>query len=215
MLYAQTGRVRTFQIVSDCVLVGWCLIWALIGRTVFSLVNTLRGPAEDLNRAASGLSEKVASINGSLPSFLQGPLGSVGGNADSLGDAATKQGDSVTHVASILGWSTALVPIILAVLLALFFRGRWFLRVRNATKYKYNQNFEELLARRAVMHQPLAALAKVSQDPLADLERGHYEALAKLELADLGINPQSLLKKVTRTGLRPGSTEHRQLPPRD
>ena len=188
MLYAKSGRIRRNQIIADSVLLGWIIVWALIGRAVYAIINTLRAPAESLGSAANGLGDRIQSADDSLPGFLQGRLDGITGGTDSLNNAANEQADSVTHIASIMGWSVALVPILLAVAIALFFRIRWIRRAHSASKLRMNDNWEELLARRAVMHQPLGSLARVSKDPLADLREGHFAKLAALEAEELGID---------------------------
>lgn len=200
MLYGHSAKVRSRQIFWDCCLAIWIIAWALLGGAVFRLVNTLRGPSEKVADSASSLGNRVDGIQNSLPGFLKDRTENVGAPTDSLENAARSQADAVTHVASILGWSTALIPIVLAVLVAAYFRLRWINQVRGATSLAGSPAWLELLANRAVMHQPLASLSKVSKDPLGDIEAGRYQALAKLELEELGIDPSRVVAKSRSSG---------------
>ncbi|HZD02256.1 MAG TPA: hypothetical protein VFA46_19315 [Actinomycetes bacterium] len=58
-----------------------------------------------------------------------------------------------------------------------------------------------LLAIRAVANRPLRQLRQASLDPIADLRRGDYQALAAVELRALGLRP-------------PGPPRHGRLAPR-
>ncbi len=199
MFYGHSARVRSRQIFWDVLLIAWIVGWSLIGRLVYGIVNTLRAPTEAVANSASSLGDKVNNLESSLPGFVKDRVGNVSAPADSIQDAANNQADSVTHVASLLGWTTALVPIVMAIALAAYFRLRWMKQVRGVTALADDPGWMELLANRAAMHQPLQSIARVSKDPLGDIAAGRYRALARLELEELGIDPNKVeLRRANR-----------------
>ncbi len=190
MIYAHDPGRRSRQIVGDLLLLMWCLGWILLGRLVHHLISLLKGPAQSLANAAGGLGEQVGSISGSLPRVLRGPLQGLEGNSAAIGGAASEQVEAISRVALLAGVTTAAVPIALALAIAIPLRLRWSSEARAANRLRSAPNFKELMARRAVVKQPLKQLARVTNDPVGDLDAGRYEALARLEMRSLGLKAE-------------------------
>ena len=201
MIYASTPARRSAQIIGDALTLAWCVVWILLGKLVYEAISLLQKPADEFSSAASGLGDSIGDAGGSLPSFLKKPFEGVANSADSLSSAATSQSDTINHVAWVVSFVVALPPIFMLLALVIPLRLRWIRETASLKDLRNSPNFVELMARRAVVRQPLRRLRKVSVDPIGDIENGNFSALAALEARQLGIELPS--SPPMRPGLRP------------
>jgi hypothetical protein len=96
----------------------------------------------------------------------------------------------IESLAAWLGWSTALVPILTVGALWLWLRARFVRRATTAQRFIDTSEDLDLFALRAMVRQPMTALARISPDPAGAWRRGEPDvirALAALELHDEGL----------------------------
>jgi len=193
--YAETGPLRTRQLLADVLVSLWVLLWLRIGLTVDDAVRRLGAPGRELEEAGNGLS---GGLNGAadraddvplLGGGLSAPLEAAAGAGDALARAGAAQQDAVGTLALVLALLLAGIPIAWAVQRWLPSRLRW---ARQATAAAGLRADVELFALRAATHRPLHELARLGADPVGRWRRGEpgaAEALAALELRAHGLRP--------------------------
>jgi hypothetical protein len=192
-LYAQTPHMRNGQILRDLVTMAWVGLWACVGIRVHDLVAALAGPGRAVESAGQNLSrsaDDAASGIADVPvvgDALAGPFGALSGVGRTLQGAGAAQQEAITELALWLGISLALIPIAYVVLKYLPERLAWIREATAAHHIRLEADDLELFALRAAVTRPFHELRRVSQDPAADLASGNYKALARLELAALGL----------------------------
>lgn len=192
-LYAEQGPLRWRQLALDLVVAAWVAGWALLGITVWRLVDKLAGPgrtAEQAGRDFAGNMGTVRDKVGRVPLVggeLRAPFGRLGDVGQTLAGAAHSQQQVVHQLAWWLGVLLAAVPIVMVLLLWLPPRLRWGREAAVAARLRDEQADLHLFALRAVANRPLRQLRRVTHDPAGALAAGDYEGLAALELNALGL----------------------------
>ncbi|HET7398219.1 MAG TPA: hypothetical protein VFJ94_06825 [Intrasporangium sp.] len=195
-LYADTPARRARQVLGDLFVLAWTGTWAWLGRVVHDTVVTLRAPADSLTSAGervrsslSGAAEQVSGIPG-IGDGLRGWLESAASSGTTIRSAGASMASGVERLASLLGWVTALVPILVVGGIWLLRRWRFVRRASSAQRFLDSAEDLDLFALRALARQPMATLAAISPDPAGDWRRGDpgvVRALAALELRDEGL----------------------------
>lgn len=177
----------------DLILLGWAIVWVIVGIAVAYQV---RGLAEisdtvgQVGRATTVVGETIRSLP-LIGDSLRKPgdeIATAGRDAVSSARVARK---SARSLGTMLGLSIALIPSLPALLLYIPGRvagareRRELVRAVAAGREPW---VDELLARRALVHLPLRRLRRVSRDPLADLQAGRYGELAAAKLEWFGID---------------------------
>src|SRR6478609_5707624 len=185
-LYADLPGRRATQLATDVLVVAWVALWAHLGRVVHDAVLGLAAPARRLESAGAGFGRSMDDASRTLRGV---PV--VGDQLHAPFDLAA----AAEHLALVLGWATALVPIILVA-------GAWFAwRLRFARHATAAQRLVDgdadvdLFALRAMSRQPLPRLARVSNDPVGAWRSGDrpvVRALAAIELKEAGLRPPPL-----------------------
>lgn len=197
-LYADLPGRRLVQILADLGLLAWVVLWAWVGRRVHDVTMALAEPGRQLQGAGAGFREKLnAAGNGvdDLPLLddrVAGPFRSAAAAGTDIEKAGTDLVRAVERLALLIGWTTALVPIVIVALVWAFVRGRFVRRASAAQRFIDAEDDLDLFALRAMANQPMGALAKVSSDPSGAWRRGERDtirALALLELKDSGLRP--------------------------
>jgi hypothetical protein len=200
-LYADSEPRRLRQMLGDALLLVWILAWIEIGKAVHDATMLLARPGEEITAAGNGLAEKLreaSSVVGDAPIIgddLQSPFDGAGDAADQIAGAGTAQVEAVGTLASWLGWTVGLIPVL--VMLAIYVPMRWrFARQAGAGQRFVNASEDlDLFALRALARQPMHRLAKISDDPAGAWRRGDTEVvrrLAVLELKEVGLKPPAL-----------------------
>ena len=197
-LYADlTGR-RTLQILSDVGVLAWVALWAWVGRAVHDATTRLAAPGYTLQGAGSGFRDQMARAGQSVSDVplvgdsLAEPFQRAGGAGTSIEQAGKDLVSAVDSLALLLGWVTALVPIVLVVFVWAVLRGRFIRRATAAQRFIDEAADLDLFALRAMARQPMSRLARVCDDPAGAWRRSDPEmirALAVLELRDSGLRP--------------------------
>lgn len=197
-LYADlTGR-RTLQMLSDVGVLAWVALWAWVGRAVHDATTRLAAPGYTLEGAGSGFREQMARAGQSISDVplvgdgLAEPFQRAGSAGTSIEQAGKDLVSAVDSLALLLGWVTALVPIVLVVFVWAVLRGRFIRRATAAQRFIDEAADLDLFALRAMARQPMSRLARVCDDPAGAWRRSDPEmirALAVLELRDSGLRP--------------------------
>lgn len=197
-VYADLPSRRLLQVGGDVLLAVWLLAWVWLGHAVHDATLQLAGPGRQVEAASTGLADRLrdaGSAVGDLPVVgdqASRPLDDAGTAADRLAEAGRDQVRAVDTLAGWLGWSVALVPILLAAAAYLPLRVRFVRRATAGQALVDSAADLDLFALRALAHQPLHRLATVCEDPArAWRERAPepVRRLAALELRDAGLSP--------------------------
>lgn len=198
-LYADIPSRFLRQLVTDALVVVWLVAWAAIGVAIHDGVLALAEPGERLESSAGSLEDSMteaADVLGGTPVVgdeAAAPFEKAAGAAETLADAGRSEVEAVETLALWLGLSIALIPIL--VVTAFYVPGR--IRfVREATagqRFIDSSADDDLFALRAMAHQPMHVLARISDEPVAAWRRGDDEvvrALAALEMRSVGLRPR-------------------------
>jgi len=199
-LYADLPGRRTMQLLADLAMVAWVCVWAWVGRLVHDSTKRLADPGRTLQRAGTGFRDQMRSAGDAVRDVplvgerIATPFRQAGGAGTSIEQAGTDLVDSVGRLADLLGWVTALVPIVVVGLVWGLLRGRFVRRASAAQRFIDDSADLDLFALRAMARQPMRRLASVSADPAGAWRRGDQatiRSLALLELRDCGLRPPS------------------------
>ena len=200
-LYADLPGRRAIQLAADLLVVAWVALWAHLGRVVHDAVLQLAAPARRLESAGAGFGRSMDDASRTLRGVpvvgdqLHAPFDRAAATGTGIAGAGRDLAAAAEHLALVLGWATALVPIILVA-------GTWFVwRLRFARHATAAQRLVDgdadvdLFALRAMSRQPLPRLARVSNDPVGAWRAGDrpvVRALAAMELKEAGLRPPPL-----------------------
>lgn len=200
-LYADLPGRRTLQILADLGIVAWVCAWAWVGRVVHDATLGLAAPGRQLQSAGSGFREQMTGAGNAVNDVplvgdkIATPFRRAGTAGTTIQQAGTDLVEAVNRLANLLGWVTALVPIVIVGLIWLFVRGRFVRRATAAQRFIDQAADLDLFALRAMARQPMRKLAAISPDPTGAWRRGEestIRALALLELRDSGLQPPAV-----------------------
>lgn len=196
-LYSEVPEQRRRQIASDVVVVLLVAFFIWVGTVVHDTVASLAVLATGVKEAGQtveGGFQSVADAVSSVPvvgeaigNAIAGAGDGTGGNLADLGQSGE---DAVNRLATILGFVTALLPILVLVAVVLPRRVR---RVRHmsvasrALRDLHDPERRRHLAMRAAYGLPYDELLEHTPDPIGDLVAGRYDALVAAALADVGL----------------------------
>lgn len=197
-LYADLPGRRTVQLLSDVMMLCWIGVWAWVGRLVHDATMTLAAPGRGLVSAGSGFRDRMVGASQAVDDLpliedrLAEPFRSASGAGTDIEQAGQDLISSVTRLANILGWVTALIPIIIVGGVWFLLRARFARRASAAQRFIDDEADLDLFALRAMTRQPMRRIAAVSPEPGAAWRRGDRDvirSLALLELRDVGLRP--------------------------
>jgi hypothetical protein len=195
-LYADSPGQRLAQILVDLAFVAWLALWVWAGLAVHDATMELTGPGEQITDSATGISRAMTEAGGVLDDLpLVGdearvPFEKASGAADQLAEAGRAEVRAVERLSDGLGLVVALVPISVVAAFHLPARVRFVRRASAGARLVDAVEDLDLFALRALAHQPLHVLARVSDDPAGAWRRGDRsvtDALAALELRANGL----------------------------
>ncbi len=200
-LYSDYPAARTRQIIADVMGVVAVVVVISIAAAVTAIIRALGAFGRDLERAGldfqNGLTEAADAL-GDVPLIgdgIRGPFDAAAGAGESVAEAGRAQQAFVEAVALGVGWSVALLPLVLLALLWVLPRVRFARRSSSLRSMIANGMTADTLAARAVARAPLAQLVAVHPDPGAAW-RAHdpvvVRALAGIELRRAGIKADAL-----------------------
>lgn len=200
VLYSQLPVRRTFQALGDLLLVGWVLLWVKLADVVHDATLALGAPGRKIDQAGTGLADRLRDAGSTISGIpLVGddasrPFDGAGSAADQLAAAGRSQVEAVQSLAFWLGLSIAVIPILLVMALYLPPRIRFVRRAAAGRRFLDSVDDLDLFALRAMTHQPLHVLARISDDPAGAWRARDPDVvrrLAALELRSVGLRPTS------------------------
>jgi hypothetical protein len=196
-VYAERPWRLTRQIVADLVLAGWSLFWIWAAIWLYHFVQQLAVPGQKLENSGDRLADNLTDAQHraeAVPLIGRGvaaPFGSAADAARGIADAGRTQQEVVNNLATVLGWFTALAPVLLALALWFPFRAMWIRAATAAARVRTQPGGSELLALRALANAPLRRIMDIDEDVVSGWRTGQpscVDALARLELRRLGLN---------------------------
>lgn len=195
-IYADAPGTAARQVLTDLFVAAWLAFWIWLAVKLYDLVLKLAVPGQKLAGAGDGMAgglsdaggkvDRVPGVGGSLAS----PFNSAADAARSMADAGRQE----VQVAHDLAWALALLllvgPVLVVLLGWLPLRVRWIRRATAAVGLRDGGAGRDLLALRALAHQPLRRLTRINADPVGAWRAGEQstvDALAALELRRLGV----------------------------
>lgn len=200
LLYADLPARRTRQVVGDLLLIGWIVLWVWLARTVHEATLALGVPGREIDEASRGMADRLRDAGSAVSGIplvgddVSRPFDGAGGAADRLAAAGRSQVAAVDTLAFWLGLSVALVPILLVVAFYVPLRVRFVRRAAAGRRFLDARADLDLFALRAMAHQPLHVLARISEDPAGawrEQDPVVIRELASLELRSVGLRPRS------------------------
>ncbi len=198
-LFADTPLRRMLQVTADLLFVAWLVLWVWAGTAVHDGTMELAAPARQTDSAATSMAENLRDAGerlGGAPLVgdeLAVPFDRAAEASDGLASAGRDTVDAVERLALLLGVSVALIPILIVSAIHLPRRWRFVREATAGARFIDAQEDLDLFALRALAHQPMRVLARVSDDPAGAWRARDPEvvrALAELELADVGLRPR-------------------------
>jgi hypothetical protein len=192
---AQTRRL-VLQLASDGFVLVWIYVWYRVGRLVHDTLMQVAGVGyridQSAGRVSGSLTQAGQNANGVplVGDKLGAPLADAGNQVGGIAGAGRNAGDTLSNLATPLGWAVALGPILLVLVIWLPRRYRFARRAGEAEQMAGAPAGEELLALRALANRPLQELRRVTPDPVRAWRDGDADAvhaLAQLELIADGV----------------------------
>jgi hypothetical protein len=194
--YSAQPRRLALQLASDVFVLAWIYVWFRVGSLVHDTLVQVAGVGYRIEGSAGRVSGSLAqagqSANGVplVGDRLGRPLADAGTQIGDIAGAGRNAGDTLTNLATPLGWAVALGPILLVLAIWLPRRYRFARRAGEAEQMATVPAGEELLALRALANRPLQELRRVAPDPVRAWREGDADAvraLAHLELIADGV----------------------------
>jgi len=194
--YAERPLRVAWQLLADVLVIAWAYLVVRFAQAAQDLIDQLQGPAGALRSAGQTVRDTFAGAARTASGIplvgddLAKALNVGTGAGDSLAAAGQRQAqliDTVGLWAAVAIVAFAAVPV---VLLWLYVRLRYARTAGSAVVARARDL--DLLALRALAHQPTRQLLRVSGDPAAAWRRddtGVVRELATLELSGLGLRP--------------------------
>ena len=197
-MYADQRPRRVCQITADVVFIIWIGLWLWQGVSTFHSTMDLTKPTARTEQAATSLATNMGEAADSLGAIpLIGPAAAkpflkAEASAVQLADAGTRTEQSLQVLAWKFGLSLGLGP---SVLFAAFYLPRRIRFIREATTARAflgTSHDVDLFALRALAHQPLDVLSRISEDPVGawrSRDADVINALARAEISSRGLTP--------------------------
>src|SRR4051794_17815671 len=202
-LYADRPLHATNQLLGDGLALAWRVFWTWLASKALERVAALGGPGAAADRAGPHLARTLGGAARRVDDIplagdtLRAPFDQGAGAGRDLASAARAYQDSVTDLARFATIATVVIPVLLVLVVWLPRRAAWIRAASAASRLLKDAGDSDrgtdLLALRALVHQPLTALAGtpgLGEDPAGgwrERDRATLEALADLELRGLGL----------------------------
>lgn len=195
-LYARPSWQLARQVGADAFVVLWAIGWFGVSRAADATIRLLAVPARETAQAAEAMRDNLRRAGenaGRVPGVgpdIQGPIDDTADNLEQVIGSAYQQVHGIEQVATLAGVLVFLIPVL--VLVAVWLPRRIaFHRTSSAAQRFIDSSADlDLFALRAMATQPMAELARVSDDPVRDWrdgDRAVINRLADLELRRSGL----------------------------
>jgi len=195
-LYADTPGRRLAQVVADVLVLLWLLAWVWMGVTVHDGTMALADPGRQLDSSAGQLADGLTGAGDRLDDVplvgddIATPFDEASGAADRIAAAGRDSVHAVERLAFWLGVSIATIPILIVLAFHLPRRWRFAREATAGARFVDASEDLDLFALRALAHQPMHVLARVSDDPAGawrSRDPDVVRRLADLELRAAGL----------------------------
>nr|WP_221189237.1 hypothetical protein [Microbacterium proteolyticum] len=195
-MYSDFAAQRARQVTADIIALALIAVSIAVGVFVFSTVAQLARFGRQMQTAGADFRTSMTDVGaqlGGVPligSGISAPFDTASSAGDTLAAAGQTQQDLVMQAAIALGVGVAALPILLVLLVWLLPRLRFISRATRTRTLMRAGLDTDLLALRALTHQKVGTIAKVSPDALGAWRRGDPQVvreLAGLELRSVGI----------------------------
>lgn len=196
-IYADTSARRSAQLLGDLLLVAWVYLWVQTAGTVRDATLSLGEPGRQIADAGTGLAQQMRDAGSSIEDVplvgeeIRAPFDGAGSAAERIAAAGQAQVEAVETLAFWLGLAVGAIPILIALGVYLPLRWRFIREATAGRRFIDSSDDLDLFALRAMAHQPLHRLARISDDPAGAWRRGDPDVvrrLATLELRDSGLS---------------------------
>lgn len=190
--YAELPQVRFRQVLGDLAVVLWVWLWWRVAARFRDLVAALAGPGRQIERGGDRFADGLGSVAdrvGDVPlagPSLRAPFEALASAATNIRDAGVAQQALVHELATWSFWLLLLLPALGLGLPYLLRRLRRAAEAAEAAALR-DEGQLQVLAVRAAAHRSLRSIRRASPAPGEDLLRGRVDALAGLELRELGL----------------------------
>ncbi|MGT2426909.1 hypothetical protein [Amnibacterium kyonggiense] len=195
-LYSDFGRRRTGQILGDLAALALVVVGIVVAVAIHDAIAGFKGIGADVTRSGNDFSSTMSEIGGRLSGVpligggISAPFSAASGAGGTLADAGTSWQRGVEHLATLVGWTVALLVVL--VVLVGWVRPRLVGAVRRAAIARLASvgASHDLLALRALATRPARAVTALDPDVVAAWRRGDplvIERLAALELKASGV----------------------------
>ena len=197
-LYAAAPGRALRQLVADLLFVVWVAGWVWVASTVHDTTLLLAEPGRQTEESASDLAERLRDAGGAISGLpvvgdeAASPFGQAAEASDGIAAAGRAQAESVEDLAFWLGVSVGAIPVLAVAAFYVPVRVRFVRRATAGQRLVDTGEDLDLFALRALAHQPLHVLAKVSGDPAGAWRSRDpvvTRALADLQLRADGLRP--------------------------
>lgn len=197
-LYAHNPGRMLLQLTADVLFVCWVVLWAWMGMTVHDGTLALATPGRLTDQSASAMADRLRDAGGRLDDVpvvgdeVAIPFDEAAEASDGLAAAGRSSVEAVEDLALWLGLSIALIPILAVGTVHLPLRWRFVRQATAGARFVDTSEDLDLFALRALAHQPMHVLARISDDPSGAWRRQDpavVRRLAELELRDVGLRP--------------------------
>ncbi|HEY4315916.1 MAG TPA: hypothetical protein VGO19_10475 [Actinomycetes bacterium] len=198
-LYADLPTRRFGQLLGDVAVLVLVYLAARLGIAAHDKVAALAGPGRNAEGAARRLQGQLHGAAGDIDNApvvggaLAKPFQALSGASRDLASEAQAYQDAVAHLALFTGVLVSAVPVLLLLVVWLPRRVGWVVEASAAQRLvRGGPAAADLLAVRALARQPLRRLAGLGPEVVAGWQAGDpaaTEALARLELDELGLRP--------------------------
>ncbi len=194
--YARPSMKLVRQIVFDAFVLVWTIGWWFAGRVTDGVVRSVAEPARQTVAVGGGVRsqlDEIARQADGLPVVGDGlsqPFTGLSGTVAGLMASAQEQVNAIETTATVAGWLTFLVPVVLLMLFWLPRRLAFSRRASEVLGLVETVDGTDLLALRALATLPIAELRTVAADPMAAWRSGNSEVaeqLAELQLVHAGV----------------------------
>jgi hypothetical protein len=199
--WSETPAARAREIVADLATWAWVALWAVIGVKIHDTISAFAEAGRVLQAGGTNIQGAGASLG---DAFAQVPL--VGAGIDDIATGVfDTAGDPFIYVGRELESMLILIARLLALLVVGIMLIPWLSRylpwraerlanvraahqaIRRAPVDMSSAAVRQALATRAINRLPYSELLEHTSDPFGDFAAGHYERLARAELASVGL----------------------------
>ena len=195
-LYARPSWMLIRQLIADAFVVAWGLFWWWAGRLTDTTIRAIAEPSRHVAGALRQMRDNIGGAAGRVGEIpyvggdVRVPFDRLTGDVDGMIASADGQVHAIENAATLMGWVTFALPLLLLIIIWLPWRLR-FVRRSSATLALVRQtNGSDLLALRALATQPISERRRSDPDPVGAWRVGDsaaITALADLELARAGV----------------------------